>query len=83
MSLPDLLGLSGSIMIAVTYFANLQGMVKTESWLYSLLNFVGASLILVSLYWAWNLPAAVMEGFWALISIYGLVQALTSYPRPR
>lgn len=83
MSLPDLLGLGGSIMIAATYFANLQGMVKTESWLYSVLNFVGASLILVSLYWAWNLPAAVMEGFWALISVYGLIRALADYPRPR
>jgi hypothetical protein len=71
-SVPDLLGLIGSIAIAVTYFANLQGMVKTEGWLYSLLNFTGAALILLSLYWAWNLPAAVMEGFWALISAYGL-----------
>jgi len=74
---PDLLGLIGSIAIALTYFANLQGMVKTEGWLYSLLNFTGASLILLSLYQAWNLPAAVMEGFWALISAYGLVRAFT------
>jgi hypothetical protein len=80
-SIPDLLGLVGSVTIALTYFANLQGVVKTEGWLYSLLNFGGAALILVSLYWAWNLPAAVMEGFWALISAYGLVRAL--YPRPR
>lgn len=75
MSIPDLLGVIGSITIAITYFANLQGMVKTEGWFYSLLNFAGASLILLSLYWAWNLPAAVMEGFWALISAYGLVRA--------
>jgi hypothetical protein len=32
---------------------------------------VGAVLILLSLITAWNLPAAIMEGFWALISIYG------------
>lgn len=75
MSIPDLLGVIGSVTIAITYFANLQGMVKTEGWLYSLLNFAGASLILLSLYWAWNLPAAVMEGFWALISAYGLIRS--------
>ena len=75
MSIPDVLGVIGSLAIALTYFANLQGLVKTEGWLYSLLNFAGASLILLSLYWAWNLPAAVMEGFWALISAYGLVRA--------
>jgi hypothetical protein len=80
-SIPDLFGLIGSITIAATYFANLQGMVKTEGWLYSTLNFAGASLILLSLYWAWNLPAAVMEGFWALISAYGLIRSF--YPRPR
>lgn len=77
-----MLGLIGSITIAVTYFANLQGAVKTEGWFYSLLNLTGASLILLSLYWAWNLPAAVMEGFWALISAYGLLRAFISY-RPR
>lgn len=76
MSVPDLLGLVGSITIALTYFANLQGAMKTEGWLYSLLNFAGAALILLSLAWAWNLPAAVMEGFWALISAYGLARAL-------
>ena len=75
MTLTDALGLTGSIAIAVTYFANLQGLVKTEGWLYSLLNFTGAALILLSLYWTWNLPAAVMEGFWALISAYGLIRA--------
>lgn len=75
MSIPNLLGVIGSVTIAITYFANLQGMVKTEGWLYSLLNFAGASLILLSLYWAWNLPAAVMEGFWALISAYGLIRS--------
>ena len=82
MSVPDLLGLVGSITIALTYFANLQGFVKTGGWFYSSLNFAGASLILVSLYRAWNLPAAVMEGFWALISAYGLIRAFANY-RPR
>lgn len=52
MSLTDALGLAGSIAIAMTYFANLQGLVKTEGWLYSLLNFAGAALILLSLTWA-------------------------------
>jgi hypothetical protein len=38
-SIPDVLGVIGSITIAITYFANLQGMVTTEGWFYSLLNF--------------------------------------------
>jgi hypothetical protein len=35
---------------------------------------MGAVLMLVSLISAWNLPAAIVEGFWALISIYGLLK---------
>jgi hypothetical protein len=76
MSPPDIPGVVGSLAIAVTYFANLQGLVATDRWPYSLLNFAGAALILFSLYWAWNLPAAIMEGFWAAISAYGLARAL-------
>jgi hypothetical protein len=76
MSLPDILGVVGSLAIAVTYFANLQGFVATGGWLYSLLNLAGAALILFSLHWAWNLPAAIMEGFWAAISAYGLSRSL-------
>ncbi len=48
----------------------------TGGWLYSLLNLAGAALILFSLHWAWNLPAAIMEGFWAAISAYGLSRSL-------
>lgn len=76
LSVPDILGVVGSLTIALTYFANLQGTISTGSWLYSLLNFAGAMLILISLYWAWNLPAAIMEGFWAAISAYGLARAI-------
>jgi hypothetical protein len=44
----------------------------------------GAVLMLVSLISAWNLPAAIVEVFWALISIYGLLKHggwLLSRPR--
>ena len=85
MTLPDALGVFGSILIVIAYFANLRGALATTQLAYSLLNLVGASLILFSLWWAWNVAATVMEGFWALISAYGLVRAmvLRRHPRPR
>jgi len=36
-------------------------------------DLAGALLILVSLFAEWNLPSVVVEGFWAAISVYGLV----------
>ena len=51
-----------------------QSLQKTENWRYPLVNLVGAVLILLSLIAAWNLPAAIIETFWAAISVYGLMK---------
>lgn len=75
MTLPDVLGIFGSVLIVIAYFANLRGALSTAGTAYSLLNLAGALLILFSLWWAWNVAAAVMEGFWAAISAYGLARA--------
>ena len=85
MTLPDAVGIFGSLLIVIAYFANLRGALPSTSLAYSLLNLIGALLILFSLWWAWNTAAAVMEGFWAAISAYGLTRAifLRDQPRPR
>jgi Na+-translocating ferredoxin:NAD+ oxidoreductase RnfD subunit len=69
-----LAGIAGTALIVAAYFANQQGWLMAEDWRYPLANLVGAILILVSLIIAWNLPAAVIESFWAAISIYGLIK---------
>ena len=68
------IGLLGSALVIAAYFANQQGWMSAEGWRYSLMNLIGAALILVSLYAEWNLPAAVIEGFWVAISLYGLAR---------
>jgi Na+-translocating ferredoxin:NAD+ oxidoreductase RnfD subunit len=69
-----LAGIAGTALIIVAYFANQQGWLKADDWKYPLANLIGAVLILVSLITAWNLPVAVIESFWAAISIYGLIK---------
>ncbi len=81
MSLPNILGLIGSAIVIVAYFAVAHGRILANSAPYYLTNLAGAGLIFISLLWAWNLPAAVVEIFWAAISIYGL--ALPLFQRPR
>jgi hypothetical protein len=66
------LGLVGSALVIFAFFANQQGWLTAADRRYSLTNLAGALLILISLYAEWNLPSAVIEGFWAAISLYGL-----------
>lgn len=65
-------GLIGSGLIVAAYFAAQQKWLDQESIAYLLANFFGAVLILASLYVEWNLPSAVIEGFWAIISLRGM-----------
>ena len=72
----DILGLLGSLIIIAAYFATQRGWVEASDWRFPLANLIGAVLILVSLVFAWNLAAFVMEVFWIAISIYGLVRSV-------
>ena len=75
MTLLTIAGVLGSAAVIVAYFCNQQGWLRSDDWRFPALNLGGAALILASLYEAWNLPSAVMEGFWVLISLYGLLRA--------
>jgi len=68
----DILGMLGTAIIITTYILLQLGRVRSEHPAYSLLNAVGASLILVSLYFSFNFPAFVVEFFWLLISLFGI-----------
>ena len=78
MTLPNVLGLIGSAIVIVAYLAVAQGSISADSRPYYLANLFGAALIFASLWWAWNLPAAIVELFWGAISIYGLAKPLWS-----
>ena len=75
-SVPVILGLIGSFAVVAAYFANQTGRLSSSDWRFPAANLVGALAILVSLADAWNLPSAVIEFFWAAISLYGLVRCL-------
>lgn len=72
MSLPDIAGLLGVLLILAAYAgAQLRRLdpLKAPA---LVMNLTGALLILVSLANDWNLSAAVMEAAWALVALYGL-----------
>jgi len=68
-------GILGTAFIVVAYFANQQGWLPSHDWRFPSANLLGSLLILASLAVAWNLPAAIIEVFWAAISLYGLTRS--------
>lgn len=68
-------GILGAVVVLATYFANQHRWLSAEDWRFPALNLAGSCLILVSLYTAWNLPSAIVEACWAVISAYGLTRA--------
>jgi hypothetical protein len=82
MSVFDIIGLVGVAVILAGYAAATLGKLKSDGAPSLALNFVGASLILLSLTQAFNLSAAIVEGAWALIALIGLARiALTRLRR--
>ena len=70
----DIAGLIGSAIVIIAYFATQAGWFSANDPRFAWANLIGAALIIVSLMMDWNLAAFVMEIFWILISIFGLVR---------
>ena len=68
----DFLGNAGVVMLVVTYLMLQLNKIRSDGLAYSLLNAIGASMIVISLLYDFNLSALLMEVFWVLISIVGI-----------
>jgi len=68
----DLVGNIGVVVLMITYLMLQLNKLSSDSLAYSVLNAVGASLIVVSLLFDFNLSALLMEVFWVLISFVGI-----------
>ena len=79
----DLAGFIGVLLIVVAYLLLQLDKLPSSSPRYSLLNATGALLIMVSLIFAFNLSAFIVEAFWFLISLLGLWRSLISRKKSR
>ena len=69
----DFLGNVGVAIVLTTYLLLQLGKLSGNSLLYSIPNAIGAVLILVSLIFEFNLSAFLIEFFWLIISMIGIV----------
>ena len=74
MSAYDIAGLVGVVLILAGYAAATVGRLHPKGAPSLAINFLGASLILLSLTQKFNLSAAIVEGVWAFIALVGLVR---------
>ncbi|HRL10541.1 MAG TPA: hypothetical protein PKX07_01585 [Aggregatilineales bacterium] len=70
----DTIGMIGVVIILSTYLLLQMERLKSETLLYSVLNMMGSSMILFSLFFEWNLASAIIEGAWVLVSLFGIVR---------
>ena len=74
MNLIDALGVFGVLLILIAYAGATAKRLDPARAPALLLNLAGACLILLSLYFDFNLSAVLMEGAWALVAVIGLVR---------
>jgi len=74
----DLAGFIGVLLIVSAYMLLQLDKLPSSSPSYSLMNAAGALLIIISLIFAFNLSAFIVEVFWFLISLLGLWRSLIS-----
>lgn len=68
----DLIGNAGVVVLMITYLMLQLNKIRSDGLAYSLLNAIGACLIVLSLLVNFNLSAFIMEVFWVLISCVGI-----------
>jgi hypothetical protein len=81
MTFPDIIGLAGTTGVVVAYGLLQTGVLKPESLIYSGVNAFASGLLLVSLFFDFNLASLVLQIVWILISLYGMAKTLRARSR--
>ena len=74
----DFLGNIGVLLILAAYFLLQIDKIDNRSMKFSAMNLSGALLIIVSLYYEFNLSSFIIELAWLLISVMGIIKSLTA-----
>lgn len=70
----DWTGLIGVGMTLLAFFLLQDGRLKGDGLPYQLMNALGAFAVVLSLLYAFNLSAFVLEALWFAISVYGIAR---------
>jgi hypothetical protein len=74
-------GILGVALILFAYFLLSIERMQSNSFIFQFLNFIGAWLILYSLFFHWNLASVIIEIAWVSISALGMWRAVSKPSR--
>ncbi len=64
----------GAILILAAFFLSQTGRVSREDKLYNILNLIGSAILGVIAVINWQAGFVLLEGSWAILSIYALIK---------
>ena len=70
----DAIGSFGALIVVAAYFATQMRVMNSEDLAFPLVNLIGSVLIVFSLLQNFNLASMLIEGFWIIISVVGIIQ---------
>lgn len=68
----DIVGMTGTVLVVLAYYLLQLEKVASTSLTYNLMNLFGATFLLISLCFTFNLASFVIELFWIGASLIGL-----------
>lgn len=73
-NITETIGVFGFVFYMLSYFLLLTGKIHGTHNCYILMNFIAASCVLISLIHNFNLASALIQVFWIVISVVGLIR---------
>ncbi len=74
LTLADAIGSLGALAVVMAYFATQMRMMNSDDLAFPVINLLGSVLIVYSLLQNFNLASMLIEGFWIVISVIGIIQ---------
>lgn len=74
LTIVDAIGSFGALIVVAAYFATQMRYMNSEDLAFPVVNLLGSVLIVYSLLQNFNLASMLIEGFWIIISVIGIIQ---------
>jgi Ca2+/Na+ antiporter len=81
MNFSESLGSFGVSILLIAFVLNLLKIIRTDSLIYSLLNFAGAGIACYASYLIPYFPFVILEGVWTILSLVAVVKTIVRMQR--